>query len=136
MAESSSCSSGLTVFFLPLFLLSIFFSPFSPFSPTLPLTFPPPHSLRPASSFPLPPSLSILPSSFPLFFPLSQVPTDWCEVALGTSLPAGWGDCRRRDGIGQNHSNDCVPGWTQREQPSQPCHQVRGRRFLCCDDGA
>ena len=49
-----------------------------------------------------------LPFSFSCWCLLLQVPADRCQVAVGIALPAGRRNSGRRNGIGQDHPDNCL----------------------------
>ena len=59
-----------------------------------------------------------------------QVPADGGEVVVGAPLSAGRGDRGRRDGTGEDHSNDCLLGRTPDQQSPQPHNKVRKQPWL------
>lgn len=44
-----------------------------------------------------------------------QIPANGGEVVVGTALSASWGDCGRRDGIGEDHPGHCFSGRSQNQ---------------------
>ncbi|XP_041124915.1 DNA excision repair protein ERCC-6-like [Polyodon spathula] len=47
---------------------------------------------------------------------LFKVPTDRCQVAVGIALPVGRRNSGRRDGIGQDHQDNCLFGRPELQQ--------------------